>query len=232
MKRSKRVSCAAAIALVGALSVQPVRAAAPPACPPSAAPIKLSFNTITKPPTYNHRLTLAGVAGLAGSRGSAARRRTLGLTSSITSFDVGAETSVEKVGNLFCTYVTSVDVNFGWNSLDVYVPIDFPQGSCEYRAILDHENQHVANLRATLREFAPRARARLEDVLSRAKPAPSRRQNGGGEVLLAPVRVQLNALLREFNALRDVRDSQIDNPSNYAAVTALCKNWDGVNAVK
>jgi hypothetical protein len=226
MQRSKRLTFGALLACF--FSAHSVLAATAPSCPPARAPIKLDFNTLAAPTVYNHRLTLGGIANLSRGQGGqiAGGGRPVGLTLANTLYGVAGEVALEPRGSSLCVRLTSVKIDFGWDSMDVYVPNDFPEGSCEYRAVRDHENQHVSIFRTSLAEFAPRARARIEAVLARAKPFLARSQNGAVQTALAPVNAELAALQREFNALHGARNARIDTPSNYAAVTALCKNWE------
>jgi len=198
-------------------------------CPASRTPIKLNFTTMAGPPSYSHAVSLAGIGNLARADGAPAgdRSRPVGLTRLNTLFSLKGGSTLLKRGAAYCNYLTSVGVEFGWERMEVFVPSEYQQGSCEYRAVIDHENQHVAIYRAALKEFAPRARARVEVVLAKTKPIVSRDQDGSLDVALAPVKTELSALLREFLAVQAARHQQIDTPSNYAAVTALCKNWGG-----
>lgn len=229
-KRAARGAVLSALAILF-FPAQAAWAAAAPvlACPPSKTPIKLNFKTVTSPTRYNHGLTLPGIANMVRSQGGeiGGGSRPVGLTLANTVFGLEGGTSLLKRGDGLCAYLTSVEIDFGWERMDVYVPSEFPEGSCEYRAVLDHENQHVAIIRSTLAEFAPRARARVEAIVAQAKPFTTRTQNGATEAALAPIKTRLSALLREFNELHGARSARIDNPSNYAAVTAMCKNWDG-----
>lgn len=200
------------------------------ACSPSRTPIKLNFNTTAPPPVYNHRLNLTGIANQSRSAGAPAEAtsRPVGLTTVSTMFGLTGSSSVVRRGQTSCSYLTSVDVTFGWEDMQVFVPSEYPQGSCEYRAVLDHENQHVAIIRTALREFAPVARARIESLIAQSRPIPGGRE-GDVDRALAPIRARLQALLVEFNSLHGARSAIIDTPSNYRAVTALCKNWDGTS---
>ncbi len=230
IERSKRAAFAASILCF--FSAHTALAAAAPSCPPSKTPIKLDFKTIASPATYNHRLTLAGIANLARSQGGqvAGGSRPVGITLANILYGVAGEVALAPQGSGFCVSLTSVEIDFGWNRMDVYVPTEFPEGSCEYRAVRDHENQHVSIFRASLAEFAPRARARIEAALARTKPFASRSRNGTVQTALGLVNAELSALRQEFNALHGARNARIDTPSNYAAVTALCRNWDGAGA--
>jgi hypothetical protein len=225
--RGKRIGFEAAVHLIAVLSYGPAFAQQA-GCPPSRTPIKLNFETRSPAPDFNHRLSLSGIASEARSpdaRGDTPSRP-VGLTTVDTMFGLKGGSSILTRGRTSCSYLTSVEVTFGWDRMQVFVPTEYPQGSCEYRAVIDHENQHVSIIRSTLREFAPIARARVEGVLAQAKPISGGR-DGDVDRALAPLKGQLTAMLTEFNALHSARSAHIDTPSNYKAVTAMCKNWDG-----
>jgi hypothetical protein len=225
--RGKRIGFRAAIHLIAFLICAPALAQRP-GCPPSRTPIKLNFETRAPAPDFNHRLNLSGIANEARSQDARGEvpSRPVGLTTVDTMFGLKGGSSIITRGRSACSYLTSVEITFGWDRMQVFVPNEYPQGSCEYRAVIDHENQHVSIIRSTLREFAPIARARVESVLAQSKPISGGR-DGDVDRALAPLKAQLTAMLTEFNALHSARSAHIDTPSNYKAVTAMCKNWDG-----
>lgn len=225
-ERSKRMGV---VALIGALILSvPAMAQQTATCPPARTPIKLNFKTEAPDPIHNHRLTIAGIANLLRSQGmpAPAGQRALGITLTKTMFGLQAASQIMTRGNGYCVYLTSVDVDFGWNRVEVYVPTDFPKGSCQYNVVLDHENQHVAINRALLREFAPRLRARLEAILAGTKPLYTRSPNGATDVALADLNKQLSGMLKEFESLQKSRNAGIDSPANYTALSGMCKDWD------
>lgn len=226
--RSKRGAFLAACALVPFLLCKEVAAQQAAPCPPSRTPIKLNFKTLTPQPIFNHRLTVQGIANLLRSQGMGAPDgvRALGITLTKTMFGLQGGSSAVKRGNGFCVYLTSVDVDFGYNRVEVYVPSEFPKGSCEYNVVLDHENQHVANNRAVLREFAPRMRARVEVILSQTKPIVASSVQGSADLALEGLNRQLSGMLKEFETMHATRNAAIDSPANYRALSALCKDWN------
>lgn len=233
-KRSRFARAASVMGLALLMGVPFSPAAAAPAraapCPPSTTSIKLNFQTLQGPPKHSHRLGLSGIAGLVRSGGGqvSSASRPVGLTTLKAMFSLQGGTTLVPRGEGYCVYLSSVEIEFGWEEMNVYIPAEFPEGSCEYRAVLDHENQHVSIIRSSLREFAPRARARVEALLRNTRPAFTRGKNGSADDALAPISAQLTALLNEFDTLHSKRSAVIDTPSNYAAVTGMCKNWDGV----
>lgn len=226
-----RAACAAAIVLSVVIPSLPASAAAPRTsqCPPSTTPIKLNFKTVQGAAKHSHRLSLSGIASLVRSGGGqvSSSSRPVGLTTLKAMFSLQGATTLVPRGEGYCVYLSAVEIDFGWEDMNVYIPAEFPEGSCEYRAVLDHENQHISIIRSSLREFAPRARARVETLLRTTRPTFTRGKSGSADEALAPISAQLSALLKEFDTLHGARSAVIDTPSNYAAVTGMCKNWDG-----
>lgn len=230
-RRSKRAALAALLICSLVMSGAAAAAQQAPVCPPSRTPIKLNFKTLTPAPIHNHRLTVQGIANLLRSQGqpAPAGERALGITLTKTVFGLQGATSAIKRGNGFCVYLSEVDVDFGWNRVEVYVPSEFPEGSCEYRVVLDHENQHVSINRTLLREFAPQMRARLETILATTKPMFRRTLDGSADAAIEHLNVQLSGMLKEFDALHASRNAGIDSPASYSALSALCKDWNRGN---
>jgi len=227
-RQGKTIKLAALLA-VFLVSAGPAWAQQAGPCPPSRTPIKLNFKTLQPQPVHNHRLTLQGIGNVARSQGAPQPpgQRILGLTVLNSAVGVqGASTAVKR-GNSFCVYLTSVDVDFGWQRIEVYIPSEFARGSCQYNTVLDHENQHVALSRTALREYAPRARARIEAFLSAYRPVSVARPEGSAEAALAGVQTALSGILKEFQVLHAQRNAGIDSPANYKALSAMCKDWSG-----
>lgn len=200
-------------------------------CAPYRTAIKLNFITKSPSPVYNHRLNITGIANVLRSTGQAPapHQTALGVTLTRTMFGLqGASSSIKRDGG-FCIYLTSVDVEFGWERVEVYLPSEFPEGTCEYRTILDHENQHVSINRAVLRDFAPEIRARIEALLRAHQPIFARSPAGSADTAIQGLHQQLKGMLDEFEKVQYARNAVIDSPSNYKALSTMCKDWNRGN---
>jgi hypothetical protein len=111
--------------------------------------------------------------------------------------------------------------------MDVYVASDFKPGTCEYRAVLDHENQHVGINNAALKEFAPRFRATLEKALAAQQPVFSHDGQAGTDAALEAVQDRMNGHLDQFQQLTAQRNAPLDSQNNYGETAKLCSNWNG-----
>jgi hypothetical protein len=207
----------------------PAVAAAANACAPSRTPITLNFVTKSEAPIYNNNLTVAGIRNLFATRGvnlAGVHRRALGITYVQTVLGLEASTRIKPQGRGFCVYLESIDAEFGWDRMEVYVASEYKPGGCEYRTILDHENQHVAINRATLREAAPQMRAKLEAILRDQQPLYVMNESSGAGQALTAVQSRMNGQLDQFQQTINSRNAAIDTDSNYEAIAQMCGNWD------
>lgn len=207
----------------------PVFAAAGP-CAPSRAPITLDFTTNAPAPIYNNRLTVAGIRNLFTVRGAPLGERhqkALGITYVETMLSMQAATRLKPEGRGFCVYLDKVTADFGWDRMEVYVASEYKPGSCEYRMILDHENQHVAINQGALRESAPRVRAALEAILRDQGPLYVADANRGADQALTAIHNRMSGALEGFQRIMAEGNGAIDTDSNYEAVSQMCEGWDG-----
>jgi len=218
------------IVLLVMLFVSPVHAAQRGACAPYATAITLDFKTLMPPPVYNTRLSVQGIRNLFREHTDAVvgpHERALGITYSQTLFSLEGATTVKPVRGGYCIYINKIEAEFGWKRMEVYVASDFKPGTCEYRAVLDHENQHVGVNNAALREFAPRFRATLEKVLTDQQPVFSSDGQAGTNAALEAVQDRMEGYLNQFQQLAAQRNAPLDSQSNYGETAKLCANWDG-----
>ena len=203
-------------------------AAAP--CAPLRTPITLDFTTQAPGPVYNNRLTVAGIRNLFATRGAPVGERhqkALGVTYVETVLGLQAATRIKPEGRGFCVYLDKVSADFGWERMEVYVAAEYKPGSCEYRMILDHENQHVAINRGALKDSAPRVRAALEAILRDQGPLYVTNPNGSADRALTAIHSRMTSALDGFQRVMAEGNAVIDTDSNYEAVSQMCEGWDG-----
>jgi hypothetical protein len=198
-------------------------------CAPYDRAIRLDFDTRIPQPRYVTTVDIAGLRGIVAKRQAGTRHQeALGVTLVETQFAVSGNTKSVSAGRGYCVYLNSVEAVIGAaRPPEVYVANEFAAGSCEHRAILDHENQHVAIMTRTLREFAPRVRQELERVLARERPIYTTDPQAATDQALARLHVRLNELLDLFEETQAERNAAIDTDENYAAIGDLCRNWEG-----
>ena len=80
----------------------------------------------------------------------------LGLTQAEMRIDMRLGVRVVPISaNRFCAVPESVEVTAGFPTFVIYIDRKYHRGGCAWRAILDHEDEHVAIYRETLERYAP-----------------------------------------------------------------------------
>lgn len=113
-------------------------------------------------------------------------------------------------------------------SPQIHIASNYPKGSCEYNAILEHEEKHVRVLRDFAREYKPRFAAQLRRLAEKAgadgpmpraqmKPAQARKH----EIIAGGITSYGQTIMR----LLQQRQFALDTSSEYARIHAQCDNW-------
>jgi hypothetical protein len=128
----------------------------------------------------------------------------------------------------YCVWVDSVDVNFSYAQMDVYISSDYPDGSCPYRVILNHENQHVAIDERVLAKY----RTLFEAVLRRNRTIPTRAHplsvvsvKNGKSIIEERLNRIVHPILEAYKKEVIRENGKIDTPASYRRSQSLCNNW-------
>jgi len=197
-------------------------------CPkPPTAP-KLSVALTDVPTAYNNERDVYAMRDSVrlGYVVAGQHESLLGVTAS--KFNYGLNTNawvVRLASGTHCVALGDVKVSVGFEAMDVFIAQEYPPGSCEYNAIRDHENQHVATNRATVKEFLPKIRREFEIQLKTMGTRTSRNAQGGVDAALTELSRKSQPVFEDLQRLLAHRHAQIDSAESYAAVQARCTNW-------
>lgn len=150
----------------------------------------------------------------------------LGLT--IADFNMTYQTQMNfrrAKGGGYCVSLSAARITIGYEDMTIFVSRDYPEGSCQFNAILDHELEHVAINEAVLRAYKPRFQKALQRVL-RAKTAIFVHRKGEARsAYILELKRQLepvaDAMLRE----RTQKNGRIDTRESYARIQSQCDSW-------
>lgn len=113
-------------------------------------------------PEYLHTLSKAEIRSLESDVTGQAKE-TVGLTQ-IVAGGVEARTSEAQArSGTRCVIVDGVKI-FPMRTIRVYMPREYPEGSCNYKAVKRHEDKHVAIARRLLAEYTPKFLAAVRDL--------------------------------------------------------------------
>lgn len=150
-----------------------------------------------------------------------------GLTRSRTEFRVQPRFQVARFGDgRACVMLDRVTASWRIVGLTVDIAREYAPGTCQYREVKVHEEEHVRINQYTLKQFAPVLEARLK----RAAAAMAPRVGGkGGDEAMAAMAGELKAagseVLAEFQAELRKRHGAIDTPESYREVSRKCDRW-------
>lgn len=127
-----------------------------------------------------------------------------------------------------CLWIEKVTATVGLPEQMVYIAADYPEDSCEYKAIRAHEDLHVEINRQAAQDFAPLIREALQNGIADSLP------------LVTPIRHDDAILARRlrsyaesgFHAMQDEmrrRNAAIDTPEAYKSLSedSGCTAWKG-----
>lgn len=211
-----------------ALTAFPALAAQECPRPPGMPEAKLEFSVTQSRLVLHHDVDLLGLQRIQGHAETVPSGWALqGLTFSNDKLEIAISGREQHFPNgSVCLWIDKVTATLGLPELQVYVASNYPEGSCEYRAILVHENRHVAINRETVQAHVPGIRQSLLDGIRASNPLflssqPDRQLMARRLQSFANVEFQvLRAELRQ-------RNGAIDTPEAYRQQQrdSGCKNW-------
>jgi len=150
----------------------------------------------------------------------------MGLTRSNLTVEIRTESQVSGIGpGRYCADPVSFTVDLGFSDFLVYIDRRYRPGSCEYRAVGEHENKHVSLYRGYLQRFLPELRRTAERAALGIRPVLVSRPGDGPERLQQALKRAIDPLLQRFEREADDANARIDTEKSYLAVQALCDNW-------
>jgi len=125
-------------------------------------------------------------------------------------------------------WVEDVTVHFGFTEVTVYVSNQYAEGSCAYRATLDHERGHVEADRRVWTDYQDRLRGAVRGAARipvKGAPRAFATVEEGKREISAAVSSALDPTFDDFR--RDIGEAQavLDSPSSYAELHQRCPDW-------
>jgi len=153
----------------------------------------------------------------------------LGLTVSTFTTDGHSQTEMRQIPQGWCAYARRIVLRIGFVSHQVYVDRRFRPDSCMYRAVLDHEHEHVRIGRAALAQHAGEIRRALELFLHDNPVFLVSDQAAGRQVFLDGLNRVLAPLLAEMDAEARAGHARLDAPESLERTRRACPSWSSSN---
>ena len=154
-------------------------------------------------------------------------QRILGVTASNLAVSRVARYLTYPVAAGHCFWVGRVDITLRYENLDIYIAREYAPDSCAYRAILEHEKQHVGIARKNIQRYVPRIKSTLASLLIPKWRKPKLVASmAAGEAEMERIFDQLMAPIhREIDTVLVREQGKIDTPQSYDRVRRKCKKW-------
>jgi len=195
---------------------------------------KLEFQLVDPAPKLRHDLDIAGLQRKVG-RGD--RPASSGFVQGLTVSKGGVELQAHwrqgrKRDGSGCLWVQSVEARLALNELTVYIASDYAPGSCEYEAILAHENRHVRIHHEVLEQFSAPVRQALEEGLRRNAVIAVSSGAFDSNLLIRRLQEPVHPILLRMQAELARRNGLLDTPEAYRRdqQESGCHHWKGVKS--
>ena len=179
-----------------------------------------------RPTILRRDLDLAGIA--AESHGPTGAGKPQGLTEVEHQLAFHTLVNMEMARGRACVWFDEVHVDLTPASIQIFVPREYPEDSCEYLAVLAHEREHERvhqeRLTAAVKE--------IEDALTAAKWLPAK-----GNPIEAADRAEAEAALNlkirkvvtpvyeRYKEELTTAQAELDKPALYQWVSKRCSGW-------
>ncbi|MBF0358822.1 MAG: hypothetical protein HQL70_09460 [Magnetococcales bacterium] len=194
-------------------------------CKSSSVPVKISTRFVKAVPVIDNNASQRRLNKKHRSRRDSTQ--TIGMTESglfirvTTSFAIKSFRRSKKS----CVALHGVKVEYGFGSTPVLIDKQFRPGSCEYRAIYDHEIEHVRIMNSKGRSYNEwihkQMSYRLKSITQRLTTRPNQEQRR----ITGRVKKIAASLMRKLNNSLSVAHAYIDTPESYRKTQAKCSGW-------
>jgi hypothetical protein len=175
-------------------------------------------------PEYVHTLSKGEIRSVE-SEATGLSHETVGLTHIVTGgVEVRTTEALARNGTR-CVVVEAVKI-FPMKRVTVYMPREYPRGSCNYDVLKRHEDEHVAIARRLLREYAPRFVAAVRDLRLELHgfAAWVDDENASNERFASEVQPAVQTILDELHSAMNARNRAFDARDTERALRE-CPFW-------
>lgn len=204
-----------------------------PACPadPSrGTTVEFVVVADTIATTVRHDLDLNGIAALPGveTLGPGGKFQGMTIAEHRLDYRTGIAVSRHLFGGPQCAWIERVTVDMTPRKMEVYLPREYPEGSCEYDQVLAHERSHVDTHFDVLADSADkmrRALAAASGLPARGAPLQVKDRAEAEKLVDDALDAAARPVFAEFKKTLAERQAVIDLPENYRWTASRCRDW-------
>jgi hypothetical protein len=121
-------------------------------------------------------------------------------------------------------WISGIHLVLAYRNPEVYIAGRYPKESCEYRAVLEHEGEHVAADREVVKTFAEKMQSALRagDWPTYKNPHPVSSMEAGRAQAAARLEEIIRPLFEELKEQRRQARLALDSDENYRRTQRRC----------
>lgn len=153
--------------------------------------------------------------------------RVLGLTNTQLEFGWHVQFAATPLAEGYCFWVARVDLSLRYPNPDIYVAREYRPGSCAYRAVLQHEEEHVAITRRIVEHYGPRLESALTSLLipTGLRPMVVDSADKAKDEMQALMKELVDPIYREMLTELKQAHGELDSPRSYREARERCPRW-------
>ena len=180
----------------------------------------------TVPNEIRHDLSLSEIAKLPGAAGNGLR--TQGLSTIRHSLATHTRFKTVAGGDFVKAWFDDVILEVEISSVIIHIPIEYPEGSCEYEAVLEHERGHGRLARENAAELAGELEAEISlagGLPTSLNPMESPDYEAVENILRSSIARIVDPIYERYEKQEVRGQAALDRPDPYDAVYRKCRGW-------
>lgn len=208
-------------------------ASSPSGCPGDSSFDRSSVVRLATPmpePRLQTHLDTAAIEALRPSAPGQARVPGLTLAQYSLNKDYHVSWSRQSRSSRLCVWVDSLELEFAYSRLEVYVSREYPRDTCEWTHVHRHEMEHVEVHRRLHQHYAAlmaKALVGAGGPPTRANPAAVESSEAGRRLIEKVIAQATQPLYERFQEELAAEQAKLDTPESYRVLQGLCPGWRG-----
>ncbi len=149
----------------------------------------------------------------------------LGLAHVELQYQLNIGTSVLKIGNRYCVALNNIAISFGRKHSEIYVASKYLPGTCEFKAVLRHEQEHMEINDRIQKKYEAKLREYLLNKVESIQPYFTTSPNNAPKQLASRFAGETDRIIKQFSTERLRENNKIDTPQSYRKVRSQCAKW-------
>jgi hypothetical protein len=136
------------------------------------------------------------------------------------------DSHVHKISPIrYCSRIISVNVEIRIINLTVYVLGKYLRGSCQYKAIIEHELKHVTIFLLGINNLEQKFKNSLPTIINSVGPGIGSSSQQANKIVFEKLRAKILQASRPIEKKMKVRNRSIDTPLSYKLLKQQCRWW-------